>query len=145
MLLNKRKYRGKISIVLLSLTLLSGCGAKQGDTVSLPPLEISESEKLPCNEWEDLPYTDSLASELQRIAVELEMDSISAVTYLRYDERDKEDGETDECTLTFDYDGILVMGKFELVGEKWCAMYVLDGKTAKAYWVNPEYEDVLPR
>ncbi len=144
MLLNKRKYQGKIAIALLSFTLLSGCGAKPGDTVSLPPLEISESEKLPYNEWEDLPCTNSLACELQNLAAELEMDSISAVTYLRYDEGDKEDGENDECTLTFDYNGVLVMGKLEFVGEKWCAMYVLDGKTAKVYWANPEYKDILP-
>ena len=144
MLLNKGKYRGKAAIVLLSFALLSGCGAKPGDTVSLPPLEISESEKLPYNEWEDLPHTDSLASELHNLAAELEMDSISAGTYLRYSEGDKEDGENDECTLSFDYKGTLAFGKLILIGEDWHTVFIMDAKTAELYFSSPEYEDLIP-
>lgn len=134
---HQKKFKIKIYIFLIFIFLLSGCS-----TVSLPDLEIADSAKKHCNEWEDLPYINSLASELQRVATELDMDSIKKVTHLQYFE--KRDDVNATCVLVFKYNEVLVMGCLELIGEKWCAMYVVDAKTAKAYWVNSQYEDALP-
>ena len=106
-------------------------------------MEISDSEKLPYNEWEDIPYADSLAAELQSVAADLNVAPIETITYLRYDKAKDED-ETDICSLSFIYKEALAFGRFCLIEEKWCAMYIIDAKTAETYWASSEYEGEYP-
>ena len=116
---------------LTIICLMSGCAGKTEASESPDlVLSISETEVLPYNDLNEVPNLDSFHDALQAVASDLEIGKIDVLSYLRLNENKN----PMECTISFDYDGKLVMGTLKYENDEWHAVSVVDAKTAESYW-----------
>ena len=140
------KKLSKITAILIMCVSLAGCSGDKSEIESesaavIPTLKAAENSALKSDAIKDIPDIERFAELLQDIATEMGIQPIETLTYINCNETDGITG----CSFTFPFDDDSeAYAYFGYDGKQWIAVWVVDTKSPKIYWVAEGMEEYLP-